>query len=192
MPLTVLDQSPGDTEAGRSRAFKQAQRLTGSAGGSGAFQESRSRGLGVRTNVRLNEGAKDARTLRRERGLRTGASGGSTSDAAKALLSNSDFAKDFAREAKQINTTKGLTRSQRKAQTGALKTRIAVESGQLTGDAAEQALDLSRTSTERGLTSSQRSGLTDASTELLKGAAGANKADDASEFEQSLLKFFDI
>jgi hypothetical protein len=109
------------------------------------------------------------------------------------LLSNGDFAKDFARQAKEITMRRGLTRSQRKAETGALKTRLAVKGGNLTGEAAEQALDLARTSTERGLTSSQRTGLTDASSQLLEGAVGANKeGDDASAFEESLLKFFDI
>jgi hypothetical protein len=115
------------------------------------------------------------------------------SDSAKKLLSNGDFAKDFARQAKEITTRRGLTRSQRKAHIGAAKTQLAVKSGQLTGDAAEQALDLARASTESGLTSSQRSGLSDASTQLLGGAAGANKEDDdGGAFEESLLKFFDI
>jgi len=109
------------------------------------------------------------------------------------MLSNGDYANDFARESKRIQSKRGLTKSQRKAQTGALKTRIAVESGNLTGDAAEQALELSRESTKRGLTRSQRSGLASASETLLEASVGdIEDTDLASDFEQSLLKFFEV
>jgi lipase chaperone LimK len=112
------------------------------------------------------------------------------SDSAQNMFNNGDYAKDFARESKRISTKRGLTKSQRKAQTGALKTRMAVESGNLTGDAAEQALDLSRESTRKGLTRSQRVGLAGASETLLEAAGG--DIDTASDFEQSLLKFFEV
>lgn len=190
MPLNPQDSSsPGGTEAGRAGALKTASRL---AGGTGVFSRERSRGLGVQrvvtTNTTNPRGDRDSRT---RRGLRSSETPG-VSDSAKKLLSNGDFAKDFARQAKEISTRRGLTRSQRKAQTAALKTRLAVKGGKLTGDAAEQALDLSRTSLERGLTSAQRVGLSSASEQLLKGAAAENAPGKASDFEASLLKFFDI
>lgn len=192
--LSSAGATPGDTEEGRARATNIAARSTGLRGGSGIFTGQNVRKLGAPTGVvEGGRGTIDMRALRKEkaRGLRTGPTT-NVSDSAKKLLSNGDFAKDFARQAKEINTNRGLTKSQRKAQVKNVQTRLAVEGGNLTGDAAEQALDLSRTSTERGLTSSQRTGLTDASTKLLKGAAAENSVDPGSDFELDLLKFFDL
>lgn len=186
-----LGRSLSRAQALEPKATPLGERVA--SGALSSFGQNRSRGLG--SNAPIEGGRpgapRDMRALRREKaaGLRAQ---GNTSDAAKSLLSNSDFAKDFAKQAKEINTRRGLTKSQRSTHVKAAKTRLAVEHGNLTGDAAEQALDLSRTSTERGLTSSQRTGLSDASTQLLEGATQENAVDPGSDFELSLLKFFDI
>ena len=169
--LSTPGATPSDTAAGTARAVGVAHSLQG---------------------LRDSRTANIARSSSR-RGLRDGKPKTTVSDSAKNMLSNGDYANDFARESKRIQSKRGLTKSQRKAQTGALKTRIAVESGNLTGDAAEQALELSRESTKRGLTRSQRSGLASASETLLEASVGdIEDTDLASDFEQSLLKFFEV
>jgi hypothetical protein len=185
MPLITGASSPGDTEAGSAQALKTMSRLTKPTG---LHDISRSRGLGEQRSVAAPA---DTRTARGLRDTTTTKAGG-VSDAAKKLLSNGDFAKDFARESKRINSDRGLTKSQRKSQRQGVRTRLAVEGGQLTGDAAEQALDLSRQSQEKGLTSSQRTGLSGDANTLLEASEYANTPDPASDYEQSLLKFFDI
>jgi hypothetical protein len=175
--LSSNGPTPGDTEGGRAKAVGIAMGLRDTGR---LYSGPNVRRLGAQAPVpglRDRDAAKPKATV---------------SDSAQNILSNGDFAKDFARESKAINTKRGLTKSQRKAQTGALKTRMAIDSGNLTGDAAEQALDLSRESTRRGLTRSQRTGLASASETLLESATGGMDTDLASDFEQGLLKFFDM
>lgn len=145
---------------------------------------------------RAIQAGRDLSYRRERRGLRAASARSrpktTMSDAAKNMLSNGDYANEFARESKRINSDMGMTKAQRKAQIGALKTRIGVEAGGLTGDAAEQALNLSRQSTRRGLTRSQRTGLASASETLLEASGIEGAEDTASDFEKSLLKFFDM
>lgn len=170
----------------------------GPAPASTAAGMQKSLGVAARLNrtraLRGGQLAKARNNARVTRGLRDPSAGkpeSTVSDSAKKMLSNGDFANDFARESKRINSKRGLTRAQRKSQTKDLKTRLAVQQSGITGDAAERALELSRDSTRRGLTRSQRSSLAADSDFLLK-TYGEEGPGEVSEYEQSLLDYFDI
>lgn len=172
--LSSTRATPGDTKGGRARAVGIAQGLRDTGRLYSGPGVKRGGSQAPMSGLRDRNASKPKATV---------------SDSAQNILSNGDFANDFARESKRINTKRGLTKSQRKAQVGALNTRQAIESGNLSGDAAEQALNLSRESTRSGLTRSQRAGLATASDTLLE-AAGGMDTDVSSDFEQGLLKFF--
>lgn len=166
--LSTPGATPSDTAAGTARAVGVAHSLQG---------------------LRDNRTANIARSSSR-RGLRDAKPKTTVSDSAKNMLNNSDYANEFARESKRINSDLGMTKAQRKSKINQLETRRAVDSGNLTGVAADQALDFARQSAGKGLTRSQRVGLADTSEAFLEAAGG--DTDLTSDFEQSLLKFFEV
>lgn len=220
MALTNSGLRPSDTEQGTRRALGIASRMDRTAHApQRAPSEVLGRGhapgeihdpggepqKGDRHNVthvgRYDGAGNNGRRLVTDPGVapdRTKAAGldrstkDTTSASAKKLLANGDYAKDFARMAKETYGQKGLTKAQRASFMQNRKTEMAIESGDLTGDAAEQAKGLSRMANEKGLTSSQRAGYTDAADQLVEGAVAANSTDMDSVFAKSLLDFLDL
>jgi hypothetical protein len=102
---------------------------------------------------------------------------------------------NFAREAKRIITKRGLTRSQRAAQLGALETENTLQRAGISDDdpRARGLRDLTRQSTRRNLTASQRTQLQDVSGDILKDLTGdiAKEKSPEASFEDTLIKLID-
>lgn len=102
---------------------------------------------------------------------------------------------NFAREAKRIIAKRGLTRSQRAAQLGALETENTLQRAGIGDDdpRARGLRDLTRQSTRRNLTASQRTQLQDVSGDILKDLTGdyAKEKSPEASFEDTLIKLID-